>query len=226
MIRRRVHAQEHDDVPEYWITYSDLMVSLLMTFALMLFLALGSVQQATRDVKTIVDANTGAIHRAGEALRGAGQEVTLDTASGTISMSERVLFDFKSSVLKAEARDAIRRVATGFLPRLLKEQSADAPLQEIAIEGHTDTVGSYMSNLQLSQARAYAVMEAIVEATDTLPEAQMIRGVILASGKSEMHPIRSGGRIDAARSRRIEIHIRFRNEALLKKVLQSGQPQR
>jgi chemotaxis protein MotB len=226
MIRRRVQAQEHDDVPEYWITYSDLMVSLLMTFALMLFLALGSVQQATKDVRLIVDANAEAIRRAGDALRGAGQEVTLDTASGRLLLSEGVLFGSGSTILKSEARAAIRRAATGFLPRLLKEQSSDAPLQEIAIEGHTDTIGTYMDNMRLSQARAYAVMEAIFEATDTLPEAQQIRGVIVASGKSEMHPIRTGGRIDDARSRRIEIHIRFRNEALLRKVLKSAEPQR
>lgn len=223
MIQRRRHDHELDEVPEYWITYSDLMVSLLMTFALMLFLALGSVQKSTQEVKGIVDANTEAMRLAGEALQGTGHEIVLDTASGTITMSERVLFDRDSSRLKPEGQDAIRRFAVGRLPRLLKAQSLDAPLQEIAIEGHTDPSGSYLSNLRLSQERAFVVMQAIVAATDSLPEADQIRRVIVASGRSETHPIVVGGKVDAARSRRIEIHIRFKNEALLKRVIESAQ---
>lgn len=226
MIRRRSHGQEPDDVPEYWITYSDLMVSLLMTFALMLFLALGSVQRATRDVSSIVDANREAIRRAGEALRNAGQDVTLDTTTGAWQMSDSVLFDSEKADLKPEGRRAIQRFAIGQLPRLLREQSVDAPLQEIAIEGHTDTSGTYLYNLKLSQDRAYSVMNAIVEATKSLPDSANIRRVMLASGKSEMHPIYTAGRIDLARSRRIEIRIRFRNEALLKRVIESAQLQR
>lgn len=211
---------ETDEVPEYWITYSDLMVSLLMTFALLLFLAMARVQAEVSRADRIVKANNQAIKAAATSLVGSG--ATLDSATGALTINEKVLFDYGSAALKPQAVMSIQAVARRFIPALLAQPSVDSLMQEISIEGHTDTVGTYMSNLQLSQQRAYSVMRAMVESTYGEPYADRLRTLIVASGKSEMRPVWTAGSIDAARSRRIEIHIRFRDDAILQQVIEAA----
>jgi chemotaxis protein MotB len=223
-LRRRPKRDDSDEVPEYWITYSDLMVSLLMTFALLLFLALARVQTEVGRAETLVNANKNAILVAGKALQGSGNLIALDTLTGTLSMNAEVLFAYGSAELRPVAAEQIRRIAIEFIPRLLEQPSVDSLIQEIVIEGHTDTVATYMWNLRLSQERAYAVMRAMVESTYGMPHAERLRSLVVASGKSEVRPIVLDGKIDDARSRRIEIHIRFRDDAILERILDATQP--
>ena len=219
--RKRRPRRELDEVPEYWITYSDLMVGLLMTFALLLFLAMAKVQQEVRAAEGVIRANKDAIRLAGEQLQGSGRTVMLDSATGTLTLNSELLFAYGSAKLKPEALDQINGIATVFLPALLKQPSVDTLLQEIVVEGHTDTVGTYMSNLVLSQQRAYSVMNALVEATYGMSYAPRLRTLIVASGKSEVRPVFGVDGIDAARSRRIEIHLRFRDDAILKRIVEA-----
>jgi chemotaxis protein MotB len=220
--RRQRKTEEQDEVPEYWITYSDLMVSLLMTFALLLFLAMAKVQAEVKNAERIIRANRDAITVAGGDLASKGTGVVLDSATGTLIMNSELLFGYGSAQLKPQAMGQIRDIATDFLPRLIKQPSVDSLLQEIVVEGHTDTVGTYLSNLQLSQQRAYSVMHALVESTYGMSYAPRLRDLIVASGKSEVRPVVVNGQIDAAKSRRIEIHLRFRDDAILKKIFESA----
>lgn len=221
----RRHA-ESDEVPEYWITYSDLMVSLLMAFALLLFLAMARVQTEIRVAEQTVSTLNAALKSSAEALEGSGALIAFDTTTGTLTMNSEVLFNYGSASLRPEAMQPIQQVATRLIPALLAKPAVDTMLQEITIEGHTDTVGSYMSNLRLSQDRAYAVMQAMVEFADSLPNARRFETLVASSGKSEVRPIvRADGTVDAAKSRRIEIHIRLRNDAILKQVLRAAENQ-
>jgi chemotaxis protein MotB len=220
--QRRRKGEDHDEIPEYWITYSDLMVSLLMAFVLLLLLALGRFQAEAAKAEGIIKANRDAFRIAGDALAtGGGHAISLDTLSGTLTMSSELLFGYGSAQLRPEARSEIEQIATKFIPQLLSRPSVDTMIQEIVVEGHTDTVGSYMSNLQLSQARAYSVMRAMIDSTYGKPYAARLQTLITASGKSEVKPIITDDTIDARRSRRIEIHIRFRDDAILKSVLRA-----
>jgi chemotaxis protein MotB len=218
------HADEADEVPEYWITYSDLMVSLLMVFALLLFLAMARLQAEKKRVADAIAGVQVAIGAAGTVLKGSGGgSIVVDSVSGTLTMNSELLFSYGSAVLHPEAEQQISRIATVFLQGLLRKPSVDTLLQEIVVEGHTDTVGTYMSNLVLSQQRAYSVMRAMVESTYGMPHAERLRRLIVASGKSEVMPIRgTDGQIDAARSRRIAIRLRFRDDVMLKQLLETN----
>ena len=65
-----------------------------------------------------------------------------------------ILFDTNQSVLKPESEAAVAEVA--------KLLTAD-PALKVWVVGHTDAVGSAASNLTLSNARAAAVVKALVE---------------------------------------------------------------
>jgi chemotaxis protein MotB len=217
------HADDTDEVPEYWITYSDLMVSLLMVFALLLFLAMARLQAEKKRVADAIAGVQVAIGAAGTVLKASGGSIVVDSVSGTLTMNSELLFSYGSAVLHPEAEQQISRIATVFLQRLLRKPSVDTLLQEIVVEGHTDTVGTYMSNLGLSQQRAYSVLRAMVESTYGMPHAGRLRQLIVASGKSEVMPIRGpNGQIDADRSRRIAIRLRFRDDVMLKQLLETN----
>jgi chemotaxis protein MotB len=218
--RRRGHvAPPHDEVPEYWITYSDLMVSLVMVFALLLFLAMARVQHEITKAERVqaqVDSVVQGMSRGVEGL-----PIHVDTLTGALRLDSEVLFPFASAELRPEAATAVRRLATEHIPAILARPELDTMLQEIVIEGHTDTVASYLWNLRLSQERAYAVLNEMLAAADSLPIASRLRELLVASGRSEIQPVRVNGRIDDRLSRRIEIRFRTRDAALLRDIISS-----
>lgn len=116
-----------------------------------------------------------------------------DEPRGTvITLSGSVLFASNQATLLPEARTRLEQVADVLLTT--RERN-------IVIEGHTDSQGSDGHNLDLSQRRADAVRDALVQ-----------RGyqadLIQARGMGEGHPIASNGQADGrANNRRVEIII-------------------
>ena len=113
----------------------------------------------------------------------------------TVSIDARVLFELDSAVLRREAHPVLEDVATWVLSH------EHAGILEVA--GHADTTGSDAHNLELSRARAQAVV-AFLERLD-LP-AERMRAV----GYGERHPSgdRAGRGSEAgAVDRRVEFRL-------------------
>lgn len=72
----------------------------------------------------------------------------------TATFNSSTFFDYDSSILKPGAYTEIDRVA-----RVLR----DFPQTRIRVEGHTDAKGSAEYNMQLSQRRAQAVTNALIQ---------------------------------------------------------------
>jgi outer membrane protein OmpA-like peptidoglycan-associated protein len=114
------------------------------------------------------------------------------TDRGMVLTLGDVLFDTGRAELKSGAFSTIDRLAT-----FLREN----PERRVAIEGHTDAVGSDSSNLSLSQRRAEAVRAALAS-----------RGIdgtrITAQGMGEAVPVASNGTAEGRqRNRRVEVII-------------------
>ncbi|KXK57538.1 MAG: OmpA family protein [Chlorobi bacterium] len=87
------------------------------------------------------------------------RELTRDLLLAPIQVGQtirlnNIFFDFGSDTLRPESFPELQRIAT-----LLR----DNPRMVIQIAGHTDNIGSDQSNLRLSQNRATAVMEYLVQ---------------------------------------------------------------
>lgn len=145
-------------------------------------------EQSLKQLKSMVDA------AAAEAKLRGKVETKLSKDGLTIRvLSDDLLFDSGSAVLKPESAAIMRRIS-----RVLRIDGVHA----VRVSGHTDSVpvsGRYPSNWELSTARASAVVRAL--ARNNVAPARME-----ASGKAHLAPVASN---DAARgrskNRRVEI---------------------
>ena len=84
--------------------------------------------------------------------------VQIDTQTGAILLDSSVLFEFNESELTEIGSQILDTVLPVYCKVLLDSEYADY-VAEIIIDGYTDTTGDYVTNLSLSQQRAYAVAE-------------------------------------------------------------------
>lgn len=118
------------------------------------------------------------------------------TDRGLVITLGDVLFDTGKSTLKPGAYATVDRLATA-----LKGN----PDRKVAIEGHTDSVGSEEYNMELSQRRAQAVQSALLE-----------RGVnsnqVSAYGKGKTFPVASNENA-AGRQQNRRVELVFTNDS-------------
>lgn len=101
-----------------------------------------------------------------------------------------ILFDVNTSTIRSESNGVLKEIADAIKSR---------PDIRIRIVGHTDSDGSDAANLQLSQKRAEAVKQALIEVFNVSEEA------LLTDGKGETQPVGDNKtREGKAQNRRVE----------------------
>ncbi|TEY09909.1 hypothetical protein ELQ17_05095 [Campylobacter sp. US18a] len=140
--------------------------------------------------------------------------ITIDEKTGSISLPAEVLFDKDSYVLKNEAKVNLRKILSEYFDAILEDPKIFSNIENIIIEGHTDSDGSYIYNLDLSQKRAYEVMNFIY----TFYKSDKLQKLLMASGRSFSDPVFVNGVEDKDKSRRIEIKFSIKNDNALKDV--------
>ena len=90
-------------------------------------------------------------------------------------------------------------------------------IESITIEGHTNSDGTYISNLALSQQRAAAVMQFLYNSN--IIDKALISKYINSSGRSDSDLILLPNKEeDKDASRRIEIKFNLKNEDAMKEI--------
>lgn len=143
-----------------------------------------------------------------------GNKIYIDLNSGSVSLPTSVLFNLDSYKLKDDAKFDLRRMLTSYLDVLLSPKIKPY-LGRIIIEGHTDSKGSYLYNLELSQKRAYEVMKFIY----SFYKDKELQNYLLASGRSFSDLVYDkNGKEDAAASRRIEIKFNISDKTTIEEI--------
>ncbi len=144
--------------------------------------------------------------------------IDIDAQTGAISMDSNILFALNSAVISSDGLEFL----DDFLPLYISVLMDDMYFEyvsEIIIEGHTDTNGTYMYNLNLSQQRAYSVASyCLDDSNQLLPDSQLdsLRSIMTANGKSYSNPIYAeDGTVDAAASRRVDIKFRLKDDEMI-----------
>lgn len=152
--------------------------------------------------------------------------MTVDAQTGSITFSSDVLFRYNSSTLTGDSKTTLKEIIPMYLDVLLQDQYRDY-IAEIIIEGHTDTDGSYQSNMELSYNRANAVAKFCLNKANGLSEEEIeqLQQLLTVNGRSYSDPIykktASGTdttEIDMVSSRRVEIKFRLKEDEMIEKI--------
>ncbi len=145
-----------------------------------------------------------------------GDKITIDPKSGSLKFSSNILFDVSSAELKEEAKTELKTAFEEYIGALVTNDFIKPHLDKIVIEGHTDSDGGYLYNLDLSQKRAFAVMNYLL--TLDLIEKYNIKPLMTASGRAFIDAIQTNGIEDKNASRRIEIQFRLKNDDAMHEI--------
>ena len=145
-----------------------------------------------------------------------GKSINIDEKSGAIKFSSNILFDQGEYKLKEESKKELSVILKKYLDALLEDINIRQYIQSITIEGHTNSDGSYLSNLQLSQKRALEVMQFLYEYN--IIDKNLISKYVNSSGRSFSNLIYKNGVEDKDNSRRIEIKFTVKNESAIKEL--------
>jgi len=145
-----------------------------------------------------------------------GENIDIDKKTGSLRLASNVLFGSGENALKPEAKVALKKAFEEYIGTLVNDPAIRPHLDKIIIEGHTDSVGSYIYNLNLSQKRALAVMEYLL--TLEFTQKHNIRPLMTASGRAYIDLIKVNGVEDKDASRRIEIKFRLKNEDAINEI--------
>lgn len=179
-------------------------------------LALSNQQKKLDD---LVGVKTQIIRELSDALSKSNLSATVDGSTGDIVLESTVFFDVGKNDIKKSGKDLLDRFIPVYLGVLLQPEYKDY-LGEIIIEGHTDTKGEYLLNLELSQERALSVATYCLEMPGLSREqSALLRSILTAKGRSFSNPVfNQDGSINMDASRRVEFKFRLKDTEMIDEI--------
>lgn len=184
---------------------------------------LGEQQKAMetqqRKLDDLVGVRTKIVRELTTALNKAALKASVDANTGDIVLESAVFFDYGKNTIKEAGQAFLNQFIPIYLGVLLQPEYDDY-LGEIIIEGHTDTNGEYLFNLELSQERALSVAAYCLEMPSlTNNQLEKLREILTAKGKSESDPIYNpDGTINMEACRRVEFKFRLKDSEMIDEI--------
>ena len=178
--------------------------------------ALLAAQQS--EIDKLIGMRSRIIEELRDELRGAGLDAVVDKNTGAIAFTGAVLFDSGKNQLKDSGKALLNAFIPVYIRTLMSEENDDY-VAEIIIEGHTDTDGTYLNNLALSQERALAVVTYCLSSEMTglsNAEKEDLQSIITANGRSYSDPVYAAdGTVDKEASRRVVFKFRMKDSEMI-----------
>ena len=147
--------------------------------------------------------------------------VKVDPQTGAITFDAGIFFSVGSAGISEDGDVFLQEFVPQYLSVLLGDTFRDQ-IAEIIIEGHTDTNGTYMYNLDLSQTRAYYVAGFCLNERNgvlTADQIAYLRTILTANGRSYSDPIYDEyGNIDPEASRRVVFKFRLKDDEMIEAI--------
>ena len=174
--------------------------------------------QASR-IDDLIGIRTTMIRELSSSLNAASLKAAVDPNTGDIVLDSSVFFETGKSEIKEEGRNLLERFIAVYLNVLLQDKYAGY-LGEIIIEGHTDSSGSYESNLKLSQNRALQVaLYCLNMRTLTGEQKLKLQEILTAKGRSYSDLVRNAdGSENADASRRVEFKFSLKDAEMIEEL--------
>lgn len=174
--------------------------------------------QAKR-IDSLIGVRSDIILALSNAFSASSMKATVDPTTGDIQLDSAVFFETGKSVIKEEGQQLLNSFIPVYLNVLLSPEYEDY-LGQIIIEGHTDSSGSYTTNLKLSQDRALQVALYCLDMPG-LNRAQKakLQEILTATGRGWADlKYDAYGREDPEASRRVEFKFSLRDAEMIEEM--------
>ena len=172
-----------------------------------------------RRIDDLIGIRTVMIQDLSTSLSAANLKATVDPNNGDIILDSTVFFDTAKSTIKEEGQELLNSFIPVYLDVLLREEYSDY-LGEIIIEGHTDSSGSYNTNLKLSQDRALQVALYCLDMPSlTSAQKHRLQQILTAKGRSYADLVyNADGTENAEASRRVEFKFSLKDTEMIEEM--------
>lgn len=225
MKKKQVEQLEQEE-NAFSLSTGDLMAGLMFIFILLLMGALLQVQQKAEQDEEIVkrydDIKTQLYIDLEEVFKDDLKvwKAEIDSSTLCVRFQEpTMLFDEDKYELKASFKNILQDFFPRYIEVLNRPQYRDN-IEEIRIEGHTNSNGEYFHNMQLSQNRTRAVLQYCMGLMSQ-DQVDWSKGLITANGLSSSRLIIKDGVEDKNLSRRVEFRVRTNAEKQLEDMARS-----
>lgn len=237
---RKVKNRNNDSENPFSLSIGDLMAGVMFIFVLLLAATMLQIQKKAEADAEIAskynDIKANLHHELDIQFKNELDKwnASIDPTELSVRFTTNEKTDTEESEIKVsyfkidrmEPSPEFLRILDDFFPTFLNIVSDPkyiSSIEEIRIEGHTDSDGSYMHNIELSQGRARNVLDyclRIAEKDATRShQIDAIRNKITANGLSYSHPIYNlDGTENKGKSRRVEFKIRTNAEQQLEEI--------
>ena len=222
-MKKNNNTYESKDENVYSLSTGDLMSGMLFIFILLLMGALLRIQENAEREEAIVKRYDQVKTQLYIDLQKEFKDdltvwrATVDSTLCIRFQEPSMLFDEGEDKLKPKFQEILNDFFPRYIAVLSRPQYRDN-IEEIRIEGHTNSNGGYYSNMELSQDRTRAVLQycfGLMKEQDV----QWLRGLVTANGLSSSHLIFTrNGEEDKDLSRRVEFRVRTNAEKQLEDI--------
>lgn len=214
---------KREEETSYWISFSDLMASVLIIFILLFVYKLiefqDNLNETEKKIQELTSTRTKIISMLQDEFEKENIDIVIDPKTGAIQLNESILFDTGKSELKEEGKEFSKNFMPIYVSILLGNKEIRNEISQIIIEGHTDDVGGYLSNLKLSQERSLSVAEFLINPDFNYEYKSDLEKYLTINGRSYSQPIfNEDGSINRDASRRVEIKFRLQEEEVLLQI--------
>lgn len=221
-MKKRIQHTQGNAENVFALSTGDLMAGLLFIFILLLMGALLQVQEKAEQDEEIVKKYDQIKTQLYIDLQAEFKDdlpvwrAVIDSTLCVRFQEPAMLFDNNMAVLKPSFKEILNDFYPRYIAILNKPEYRDN-IEEIRIEGHTDSNGSYFHNMELSQNRTRAVLEYCMSLMKP-DQIEWAKNFITANGLSSSHPILKNGVEDKDLSRRVEFRVRTNAEKQLEVI--------
>ena len=186
-----------------------------------------STQQALltsqqQELEDVIGIKRDLVEALSQEFAGTVLDISIAEHTGAILLDSSVLFALNDSRLSSDGSQTLSEFLPRYFSVVLSDDYIDH-ISEIIIEGHTDTAGSYIYNLFLSEERAAAVADYCLDDDQSLFDAETleaVRSLVTVSGRSFSDPVyNDDGTVNADASRRVEIKFRLSDDEMINRML-------
>jgi outer membrane protein OmpA-like peptidoglycan-associated protein len=202
-------ARDEAEKP-FWISFADLMTSLMVLFLVVMGVALLAVTKTVTERERKEELHRLNIELILKKFEEAAKQypgITIDKNRQVINFGQRAQFAFGDWKLNTQQEDVLRRFVPEIL-RLADEPLGKAILKRIVVEGYTDKKGTYLYNLNLSLQRSQKILCAMfaTEGSNLLSSGQKeeVRSLFFVGGYSF-----NAAKDTDDESRRVEMRLEF-----------------